>query len=77
MVPINHLNRQLPKYATITGWCDLTQMGRTSTYKAIGAGHLKAIKVEGRTLIDVDHGLAWLKSLPAPKISVGRQAVAA
>jgi hypothetical protein len=45
-------------------------MGRTATYEAIGRGDLRAIKAGRRTLIDVDHGLAWLQSLPPAQIMV-------
>ena len=68
MLPINHLNEHHPKYSTITNWCEISGMGRTVSYEAIGRGDLRAIKVGRRTLIDVDHGLAWLKSLPSAQI---------
>jgi hypothetical protein len=47
-------------------------MGRSSTYEALGRGDLKAIKLGVRTLIDVEHGLAWLASMPAAEITTGR-----
>jgi hypothetical protein len=45
-------------------------MGRTTTYEAIGRGDLRAVKVGGRTLVDVDHGIGWLDSLPAAQVMV-------
>jgi len=54
----------LPVRASIIDWCALSGMGRSSTYEALGAGHLRAVKAGARTLIDVPHGLAWLDSLP-------------
>ncbi len=43
-------------------------MGRSTTYEAIGAGHLRARKLGARTLIDVAHGLDWLNTLPAADV---------
>jgi predicted DNA-binding transcriptional regulator AlpA len=63
-----------PRYATIPRWCDLSGMGRTTTYEAIGRGDLRAVKLGNRTLLDVDHGLAWMRSLPAAKIAAPRAA---
>jgi hypothetical protein len=57
-----------PKFAPLLGWCALSGMSRTGTYNALGSGDLKAIKVGTRTMIDVDAGLAWLRSLPPPQI---------
>lgn len=57
-----------PARATVKGWCALSGMGRSATYEALGAGHLRAVKVGARTLIDVPHGLAWLDSLPPADI---------
>ena len=57
-----------PKYATISTWRELTGQSRTSTYEALADGKLRAIKLGKRTLIDVEHGLAWLRSLPAAQI---------
>jgi hypothetical protein len=49
-------------------------MSRTATYNALGRGDLKAIKVGSRTLIDVDAGLAWLRSLPSAQIRAPKAA---
>jgi hypothetical protein len=57
-----------PIRASITRWCDLTGMGRSATYEALGRGDLRAVKVGTRTLIDVPHGLRWLESLPPARI---------
>jgi hypothetical protein len=62
-----------PRFATIDGWCALSGMGRRVTYDEIGRGNLKAIKVGARTLIDVEAGLAWLRSRPAAVIRAPRQ----
>jgi hypothetical protein len=62
------------KYAPIPKWVEITGVNRTATYAALGDGHLRAIKVGRRTLIDVPHGLAWLASLPAAAISPQKKA---
>jgi hypothetical protein len=65
------------KYATIADWITISGMRRTGTYEALGRGELRAIKINNRTLIDVEHGLAWLTSLPAAEITTGRRRDAA
>ena len=57
-----------PAFATVTDWCVLSGIGRSTSYEAIGAGHLRTRKVGTRTLIDVAHGLAWLDSLPSADV---------
>jgi hypothetical protein len=55
-----------PKFAPVPSWLILSGMTRTGTYAALGRGDLRAIKQPGgrRTLIDVQHGLAWLRAQP-------------
>lgn len=55
-------------YACIADWACISGMGRSATYEAIGAGYLVARKLGSSTLIDVQHGLAWLNSLPQANI---------
>lgn len=64
----------LPRFATIPEWCRLSGMGRTVTYREAALGHLKMVKLGGRTLVDVQHGLKWLESLPVAKIKPQRRA---
>lgn len=54
-----------PRFEPIEPWCARSGMTRSSTYEALARGDLRAIKLGKRTLIDVQHGLAWLASLPA------------
>ena len=68
MTPLN-----TPKYTPIPGWCNISGMGRTTSYEAMARGDLRAIKVGRRTLIDVEHGLAWLANLPVADIRTGRK----
>jgi hypothetical protein len=62
----------IPKYCTIETWCDLSGMRRRSVYDALGRTDLVAIKVGSRTLIDVETGLAWLRSRPLAVIRAPR-----
>jgi hypothetical protein len=62
------------KFAPLPHWRVISGMSRTATYYALGRGDLKAIKVGARTLIDVEAGLAWLRSLPAAEIRAPRAA---
>jgi hypothetical protein len=67
------METRTPKYGPIDSWCEYTGMGRRSTYDYLGTGELKAIKVGARTLIDFEHGLAWLSSRPPAVIRAPRQ----
>jgi hypothetical protein len=66
-------NAPAPKFATIDNWCAISGMRRRTTYDELGLGNLKAIKVGARTLIDVEAGLAWMRSRPAAIIRAPKQ----
>jgi hypothetical protein len=61
------------KFATIDDWCVISGMSRRVTYEKLGTGDLKAVKLGARTLIDVEAGLTWLRSLPPAKIRASRR----
>lgn len=63
-----------PKYVTIKRWGDMVGDSRTRTYEDLSRGNLRAIKRGGRTLIDVDHGLAYLATLPTAKFNAPKSA---
>jgi len=69
------------KYAPLSDWFVISGVRRTRTYELLALGLLRAIKLNNRTLIDVEHGLAYLATLPTARITTGRnrraQAVAA
>lgn len=50
---------------TIAEACAFAGMRRTSLYKAIGAGELRAIKCGGRTLVLREDLHRWLEGMPA------------
>lgn len=62
-----------PAYCTIEKWILISSMGRRSVYDALGRGELTAIKVGTRTLIDVEAGMAWLRSRPKAIIRAPRE----
>lgn len=62
--PISPAWAAYPAYATVPGWCAISGIKRTTTYYEISRGNLRAIKLGARTLLDVQHGLAWLATLP-------------
>jgi hypothetical protein len=57
-------------------WCRFSGLSRRVTYEKLGTGELKAIKVGARTLIDVEVGIAWMKSLPSATIRASRKVAA-
>jgi len=63
----------LPVFCTIARWTDLTGMSRRAVYEALGRGDLVARKRGEQTLIDVDHGLRWLRSLPVAQIKAPKR----
>lgn len=63
-----------PKYAPLPAWGILSGIGRSKTYEMLGEGTLRAIKVGGRLLIDVEHGLSVLAAMPQAEIHVASRA---
>jgi hypothetical protein len=59
-------------FASIKQWKEISGMGRSATYDALSRGDLRARKNGARTLIDVRHGLRWLRSLPEASINLKR-----
>ena len=66
-----------PTYASIQDWLKISGLGRTTIYHLLAEGKLRAVKAGTRTLIDVEHGLAWLTAQPAADIKCVRPARAA
>jgi hypothetical protein len=60
----------IEKFAPMNRWCLISGMGRTQSYQALAAKYLRGKKVGSRLLIDVEHGLAWLRSLPDADIQL-------
>lgn len=58
-------NTATPAFASTDEWIRISGMSRRTTQRMLSAGVLKAIKFGPRTLIDVEAGLAFLRSLPS------------
>ena len=59
-----------PKYGPLPVWCAIAGIGRSKTYEMLADGTLRAIKIGGRLLIDIEHGLATFAAMPPAKIHV-------
>jgi hypothetical protein len=60
------------KYCSMETWTSLSGMSRSRSYDALKAGDLRAKKQGTRLLIDVDHGLAWIASLPDARFGAAK-----
>ena len=56
---------------TIDEFAKTFKIGRTSTYRLIGAGKLRAVKVSRKTLVLVKDANDWAQSLPSLAASPG------
>jgi hypothetical protein len=63
------------RFAPLPVWQRISGMSRSGVYRALSEGHLKGIKLGKRLLVDVDYGLAWLRSLPPANIRAKKSAV--
>jgi hypothetical protein len=54
----------LPHFVTLTEWERYSGMGHRATYYELKNGNLHAKKLGKRTLIDLQRGLVYLRSLP-------------
>ncbi|HEX3403694.1 MAG TPA: hypothetical protein VHT74_25555 [Acetobacteraceae bacterium] len=59
-------------FASIDDWCDLSGMGRAQTYDLLSKGRLRGKKVGRRTLIDVQHGLRFIRDQPDVDVRLSR-----
>jgi hypothetical protein len=54
----------MPEFAPIPRWREISGMARSKTYEELAAGHLRGVKCGRQLLIDVKHGLEYMRSLP-------------
>ena len=57
-------DRPCPQYGSVATWCELTGISRSKTYELLASGDLIARRLGGRTLVDIQAGLAWIATLP-------------
>ncbi len=68
---MGHANNAIvPEFEPIPAWTKRSGMTRTGTYIELSRGNLRAIKQGRRTLIDVNAGIAWLRTLPQAEINI-------
>jgi hypothetical protein len=51
LAPLLHTDAQSPLAISVSKFCQLTSLGRTSTFKLIAQGKLETKSIGGRTLI--------------------------
>jgi hypothetical protein len=66
------LGHDWPKYCSIADWVRLSGVSRSVTYELLSDGKIEAVKLGVKTLIDVQSGLGYLRSLPRAEITTGR-----
>jgi excisionase family DNA binding protein len=62
----------LPRFAPIPQASKLIGLGRSTIYKLAGERKLRLVKAGGRTLVDLDHAMHWLSTLPLANIAPPR-----
>jgi hypothetical protein len=58
----------LAEFAPIPRWREISGMSRSKTYEELGVGNLRGVKCGRQILIDVRHGLEYMRSLPQAQI---------
>jgi len=62
-----------PAFATIEDFKIISGLSRRVIYELLGDGALRAVKRGVTTLVDVEHGLAFLRSLPPARVKPSRR----
>lgn len=62
------------KFGPISVWCQMTGMSRRVTYQWLAEGKLRAFKAGARTVLDIEHGLSVIRSLPVATFTSSRRA---
>jgi len=58
-----------PKYAPIPQACEILGFKRSKLYELARQGNLRIIKIGSRSLVDIDHALRFMESLPQADLS--------
>jgi len=61
----------IPRYAPIPRAIEITGLSRSFIYLLAGQGKLRLVKAGGRTLVDMDHAMQWMATLPLANIAPG------
>jgi excisionase family DNA binding protein len=65
-------NRTTPAVYTVAEACAVARIGRSTLYKYIRIGDLRAIKIGSRTCVPIDELYRWLNAMPSSVSSVLR-----
>lgn len=78
MHEIKPSNRPLPRYQRIPAFCHTWGTSRSSVYRLLAAGHIRAVKLGDATLIDCMSADAYFASLPPAQVRAAKpQSIAA
>jgi hypothetical protein len=58
----------MPEFASVPVWREISGMSRSRTYEELAARNIRAVKCGRALLIDVRHGLEYVRSLPVAQI---------
>jgi hypothetical protein len=58
----------VPKLGPMKVWCAHSGLGRAKSYEMLAAKELHGFKHGRQMLIDIEHGLEYLRSLPSAQI---------
>lgn len=59
----------IPKFASIPKACEILGFSRSKLYELVALRSLRLVKVGNRSLVDMDHALNWMATLPEAQIS--------
>lgn len=62
-------SNSIPRYAPIPRAIAITGLSRSTIYKMAGQQKLRLVKAGGRTLVDMEHAMNWMATLPVAKIA--------
>jgi len=67
------MEKESPKFGSVATWVRISGLSERGTYRAIASGLLDARKHGARTLVNIEQGLDWLRSLPPARIKAERE----
>ena len=59
----------LPRYSPIPQACQILGFQRSKMYELAGLGAIRIVKVGGRSLVDIEHAIHWMATLPLANIA--------
>lgn len=65
----HYISTSLPRYSPIPQACQILGFKRSKMYELAGRGAIRIIKVGGRSLVDIEHAIHWMATLPLANIA--------